>query len=78
MLLRSLGQDPDTPTYMEALSSREDFPCETFQRLTEKNLGVWKRTPRGMRGRQSVSLAPTGTMRMLFNCGTIVSKTYSR
>ena len=35
MLSRYLGQDTDTPTYMEALSGREDFPCEAFQKATE-------------------------------------------
>ena len=34
MLSIFLGQDPDTPTYMEALSSREVFPCEAFQKAT--------------------------------------------
>ena len=35
MLSRSLGQDLDTPTYMEALSGGEDFPCGDFQKETE-------------------------------------------
>ena len=39
----SQGQDPDTPTYMEALSGREDFPCEDFQRATNEYLVLWKR-----------------------------------
>ena len=78
MISRSLGQDPDTPTYMEALLGRVDLLCEDFQRATEEDLVVWKRNPRGLRGHQSVSLSPTGTMRLLFKCGTIVSKNYSR
>ena len=32
MLSRSLGQDPDTPKYMEKISGREDCPCEAFQK----------------------------------------------
>ena len=78
MISISMGQYPDTATYMEILSVKEDFPCEDFRRATEEDLVVWKRTPRVMRGHQSVSLAPTVTMRLLFKCGTIVSKTYSR
>ena len=35
MLSRSLVQDPDTPTYMEVLPGREDFPREAFQIATE-------------------------------------------
>ena len=34
MLSGSLGQDPDTPTYMEVLSGRKDFPFEALQRAT--------------------------------------------
>ena len=34
MISRSLVQDPDTPTCMEALSGREDCPFEAFQRAT--------------------------------------------
>ena len=45
MLSRSLGQDPDTPTYMEVLSVREDCPCEAFRRETEEDLVVWERVP---------------------------------
>ena len=44
----------------------------------EEDLSVWKSTPRVLIGHQAVSLAPTGTMCLLFKCGTIVSKTYSR
>ena len=78
MLSISLGQYPDTPNYMEVLLGMEDFPCEAFRRATEEDLFVWKRTTRGMIGHQTVSLSPTGTMRLLIKCGTIVSKTYSR
>ena len=40
--LRSLGQDPDTPMYMEVISGREDFPCEAFRKATEKfYIGSW-------------------------------------
>ena len=45
MLSRSLGQDRDTPTYMEALSGREDLPCEAFLRATEEDLVVMERVP---------------------------------
>ena len=45
MLSRSLGQDPDTPTYMELLSGRDDFPCESFQRATEEEIVVRERFP---------------------------------
>ena len=31
-----------------------------------------------LNGHQSVSLAPTGAMCLLYKCGTIVSKTYSQ
>ena len=75
MLSRYLVQDPDTQTYMEALAVREDCPCEAFRRATEEDLVVWKRNLRGLRGHQPVSIAPTGTMRLLFKCGTIVLKT---
>ena len=40
MLSRSLGQDPDTPMYIEILSGREDFPCEAFGIATEEYLVV--------------------------------------
>ena len=30
----SMGQDPDTPTYMEVISDRDDCQCEAFQRAT--------------------------------------------
>ena len=43
MLSRYLGQDTDTPTYMEVLSGREDFPCEAFRRETEEDLVVRER-----------------------------------
>ena len=46
MLSRSLGQYPDTPTYMEVLSGKEDFPCESFRRATEGDLAVRERVPR--------------------------------
>ena len=42
-----------------------------------EDLVVWKRIPRGLNGHQSVSLAPTGTMFLLYKCVTIVSKSYS-
>ena len=45
MLSRSLGQDPDTPMYMEVLSGREDLPREALQRATEELLIVRKRVP---------------------------------
>ena len=45
MLSRSLGQDPDTPTYMEVLSGREDCPCEAFRIATEEELVVRERVP---------------------------------
>ena len=42
MLSISLGQDPDTPTYMEELSSREDWSCEDFWKMTETfYIGSW-------------------------------------
>ena len=59
MLSRYLVQDPDTPKYTEVLSGREDLPCEAFLRETEEDLVVWKMNPRGLRGHQSLSLAPT-------------------
>ena len=34
MLSISLGHCPDTPTYMDIISGREDCPCESFQRET--------------------------------------------
>ena len=45
MLSRSLGQDPDTPMYMEVLSGREDCPCEAFRIATEEDLVVMERVP---------------------------------
>ena len=45
MLSIHLGQDPDTPTYMEVLSGREDFPCEALQRATGEDLVVRERVP---------------------------------
>ena len=45
MLSRSLVQDRDNPTYMEALSDREDCTCESFQRSTEEDLVVRERIP---------------------------------
>ena len=40
MLSISLVQDPDTPTYMEVLSGREDFPCGAFRIATKEDLVV--------------------------------------
>ena len=45
MLSIYLGQDPDTPTYMEVLSGREDFPCGALQIATEEDLVVRERIP---------------------------------
>ena len=45
MLSRSMGQDPDTPTYMEVLSDREDYQCEAFQRAIGYDLVVKERIP---------------------------------
>ena len=45
MLSRYLGQDPDTPMYMEVLSGREDCPCEALRRATEEDLVVRERVP---------------------------------
>ena len=45
MLSRSLGQDPDTPTYMEVLSGREDCPCEAFRIATKEYLVIRERIP---------------------------------
>ena len=45
MLSRSMGQDPDTSTYMEVLSDREDYQCEDFQRETGYELVVRERVP---------------------------------
>ena len=45
MLSRSMGEDPDTPTYLEVISGREDFPCEAFQRATGKDLVLRERVP---------------------------------
>ena len=45
MLSISLGQDPDTPTYMEVLSGREDFPCEAFRRATGEDRVVRYNVP---------------------------------
>ena len=57
---------------------RSDSPSVQVPQSSEEDLVAWKRTPRGLNGHQSVSLAPTGTMCLLYKCGTIVSKTYSR
>ena len=38
LLSRSLGQDPDTPTYKEVLSGSEDLPCDDFQWATKEDL----------------------------------------
>ena len=32
--IKTQSHDPDTPTYMEVLSDREDCQCEAFQRST--------------------------------------------
>ena len=40
MLSISLGQDPDTLTYMEVLSGREDFPCGALRIATEEDVVV--------------------------------------
>ena len=40
ILSRSLGQNYDTPTYMEVLSGREYFPCEDFRKATETSTPV--------------------------------------
>ena len=45
MLSISLGQDPDTPTYMEVLSGRGDCPCGAFRIATEEDLVVRERVP---------------------------------
>ena len=45
MLSRSMGQDPDTPTYMKVLSDKEDCQYEAFQRATGYNLVVRERVP---------------------------------
>ena len=57
---------------------RSESPSVQVPQSSEEDLVVWKRTPRGLRGHQSVSLAPTGTMCLLCKCGKIVPKTYSR
>ena len=44
-MMGNLGQDPDTTTYMEVLSGREDRPWEAFQRATEEDLVVRDRVP---------------------------------
>ena len=43
MISKSLGQDPDTPTYMEVISGREDCLCEAFRGATEEDLFVRER-----------------------------------
>ena len=45
MLSISLGQDPDTTTYMEVLLCREDCPCGAFRIATEEDLVVRERVP---------------------------------
>ena len=45
MLSRSLGQNPDTPLYMEVISGREDCPCGAFLMKTEEYLVVPDRVP---------------------------------
>ena len=51
----------------------EESPSVQEPQYSEEDLVVWKRAPIGPRGHQSVSLSPTGTMHLLFKCGTIVS-----
>ena len=41
---------------------------------SEEDLVIWKSNPIRLRGHQSVSIAPTGTMRLLFKCEKIVTK----
>ena len=55
-----------------------ESPSVQGPQSSEENLVVCKRNPIGLRGHQSVSLAPTGTIRLLCKCGTIISKTYSQ
>ena len=43
MLSRSLGQDPDTPTYMEVLPGSEVCPCEAFQIAPDEDIVVRER-----------------------------------
>ena len=45
MLSRSLGLNPDNPIYMEALSGREDFPCEAFKIANEEDIVVMESFP---------------------------------
>ena len=45
MLSRYLGQDPDTPAYMEVLSGREDCPCGAFRISNEEYPVVRERFP---------------------------------
>ena len=44
-MMGNLGQDPDTTTYMEVLSGREDCPYEAFRIATEEDLVVRERVP---------------------------------
>ena len=55
-----------------------ESPSVQGPQSSEEDQDVWKRIPRGLNGHQSLSLAPTGTMCLLYKCGTIISKTYSR
>ena len=55
-----------------------ELPSIQGPQYSEEDLVVWKRNPRSLRGHQSVSIAPTGTMCLLFKCGTIVLKTHGR
>ena len=45
MLSISLGQDTDTPTYMEVISGREVFPCGALRIANEEALVVRERVP---------------------------------
>ena len=51
----------------------EESPSVKVTQYSEEDLVVWRRDTRGLRGHQSVSLSPTGTMHLLFKCRTIVS-----
>ena len=72
MFSRYLGQDPDTPMYMEALSGREDCPCETSRRSTEEDLFVRGGGSNQDWDYQSDNLALMGTMRPLVKHRTTV------
>ena len=57
---------------------RSESPYDQGPQSSEEDLVLWERDPIGLRGHQLLSLAPTGTMRLLFKFGIIVPKTYSR